>query len=167
MLRRAAGLQISVLVSKTHHGTLIGHIHPLRIRAGRVEGDAEWPLQLTGKNLHLLRLPITGNSAENLDLAGIGLREKKIPIRSSANQAWIPKSGSILLDLESRQNLRPRIRRPWHNARTIARRFGCVRLREILYGDFANVSRLFIPVVDKGPRGPLAGLAFCECMELK
>src|SRR5579884_1819610 len=77
-----ACLHVAILVREANDRIGVADVHPLRIRPGRIEVDAEWFAQSCGKHLRSLRLAILANAAEDLYVAGIALSQEQE--RSSA-----------------------------------------------------------------------------------
>jgi len=89
VLRRSAAGQIAVVIRKTHHRIHVGYVDPLWIGSQRIEGDAERSIQAGGEDLHLLRLALGGDSAEDLNVAAIGFSQEEIAVGSSADDPRI------------------------------------------------------------------------------
>jgi tetrahydromethanopterin S-methyltransferase subunit F len=85
----AAGFGVAVLVGEPNHGTCIAYVHELRIRAGRIEGDAKRLVQ-TGREVKgTLGLAVDSDASEHLDDSRIAFGHKEISIGSAADEPGI------------------------------------------------------------------------------
>ena len=146
-LRFAARFQIAILIRKLHHAPGIRHIHELRIRSRWIEGNPEGLVKTGREHLHRLRAPIRSDSAQHTDLSFLTLSDEKIAVRRGSNQSRLAQSGRDLINLESRQRLRPCITRPRYHTRIVVRRFRRIRLRQIGgLNQSTDTRRIFTPV---------------------
>src|SRR3954454_9969429 len=106
-LLSAARFHIPIRVGKTHHGIGIPNIDPLRIRTGRIKGDAEGLLQARGKRFAALRLAVFRDAAEYFDHARIALGEEHVAIGRSAELSRILWPTGVKLNFESRRSVGP------------------------------------------------------------
>src|SRR5579872_6407641 len=100
-LRCAGGLEVAALIRKTNHSVGIADIYPLRIRAQRIERDAEWLVQSLCKHLDGLGFSVATHAAEDLDVSRFALRQKNVAVGSSANFARIAETFSIEVHFEA------------------------------------------------------------------
>src|ERR1700675_118643 len=89
VFRRAAGLQIAVLIRKARDGVGVANVDPLRIGSRRVEIDAKWAIQAGDENFRLLGLALGGDSAENAEVAGAAVCNEKIAIGLGPTQGGL------------------------------------------------------------------------------
>ncbi len=153
VLRRAARLQIAVLIGKPHHRIRVPDVDPLRIGSRRIERNAVRPVQAAGENFHLLGLGLAADAAEHSDIPGIALGHEIIAIGGHANQARRVQPGRVEIHLESSGSFRPRVWRTVNEFGRIPRGFRGKRRGQILNGDLANGSRRFMAEIRKWSLG--------------
>src|ERR1700733_8991329 len=85
----AASLQVSVLVSKTHHRIRIAHVNEFRIWPRRIKRNTKRTCETGCKGFGSFGLSAAINSSEHENAARPTLCQKQIAIRCCANQSWI------------------------------------------------------------------------------
>ena len=161
MLRRAARLQIAVVIRKANHFVGVADINPLRIRPRRIKRNPVRTLQAAGENLHLFRLAVAGHAAKHANAPGIALGQKNVAVGSGPQQSRILQSRGIHLHLESRRRHRPRILRTRHQLGAVVRRWVAYGCGKIFYRDLASRPRLFVAEIGKR-RDRRSILQFCR-----
>src|SRR5437879_5519708 len=86
-LRSATRLEIAIPVREANHGCGVGDIDELRVTARRVEGDAEWPLEVAGEDFAALRFRRAVHRLHDADLPGTALSDEDIAVGRYAYDA--------------------------------------------------------------------------------
>ena len=108
VLRRAAGLQIAILIREAHDAVGVANVDPLRIGAGGIEGDAEGLVQAGQRRRRLASgLPSASTPRKTLILPVCAFGEEEIAVGRDAQEPRIVEAGGIELDLEAFGRDRP------------------------------------------------------------
>src|SRR5579864_1044496 len=89
VLRRAARLQISIVIREPNHLVGIADINPLRVRSRWIEGDPVRPSQAASKNRCLFRLSVGSDSTKYANASRFTFCQEDVAVRSGAQQSRI------------------------------------------------------------------------------
>jgi hypothetical protein len=97
-------LEVAIGIREAHDRIRVRHVDPLRVRARRIEGNAERLVQARGEHL-LARLAILGR-AQHPDAAGAALDHEYVAVGRNAHLARSFEPGGEQAHLESRRHHR-------------------------------------------------------------
>src|SRR5438128_1354921 len=143
MLRSSAGVHVSVVIRKAHHGVCIPDVHPLWILSRRIESNSVRPLQASSEYLRLLRLPVGSDAAKDPNATGTAFREENISVRSGAHKTWLVQSAGELLNFETRRRFGPDVGRARNDIGAVVGRLRDSR-GQIMHSDLVCVARLLV-----------------------
>ena len=157
-LRRAAGLQVAILVRKADDRFGVADVHPLRIGSAGIEVNTERRFQVSGEDLHLAGLAVRADTAKDEDLSRVALRQEDVAIGRHPHQARVIEPGRKLLHLEAGGCLGPNAVRAGNDCGSIVGRWRGIRLGKVGDGELTFDAGLLLAVVGKGR---LAGQRLC------
>src|SRR3954463_13195353 len=108
-LRFPAGLQVAILISKSHYRISVGDVYVIGIGTTRIKSNTERQIQTAGKDLTRLHFSFSVAPPQHANAIRPMLRDKQVTIRGRDYDARISESTRDLLHLKSRGHLRPRI----------------------------------------------------------
>src|SRR5581483_9818691 len=108
-LARAARPRVAAPVREAHDRSRVRHVNVLRVRADRIEGDAEWLIQALGEEFADFGPAIAVRVAQHADAVRPRFRDEEIALRRGADHARVREIVRKLLDAEARRHL-------WHRA---------------------------------------------------
>ena len=157
-LRFGSRVQVSVLVREPHDAARLADVDEARIRAGRIEGDAERPVEARREDLVDLRLARAVFRAQHAHAAGPALGDEEIAVRRGADQPRIVEAGLELLDAEAGGRLRPGVRGPRDDSRAVVDGLRRVGRRQVRRADPpADSGRIRRPVAERALSAPDLG----------
>src|SRR5215470_7478751 len=108
-LRRCTSFEVAIRIRDADHGAGICNIDELRIRAGRIEGDAERPIEPGSKSRRHRGFAIGSHPTKNLNYTQITFGEKDVAIWRCLKFARIVKSACVEFDTKTIGGLWPYI----------------------------------------------------------
>ena len=92
----AGRLGVAVLVGEADDRVGVGDVDVRRVRARRVEGDAERLVEARGEDLGQLGLAVAVGVAEDLDPAGLALGDEDVAVGGGHDDAGVGQAGGEL-----------------------------------------------------------------------
>ena len=146
---RRARLEVAAAIGETDDGVGVGDIDPLRITAGRIEGDAERSVKPVRE--HARRRRLAGVRPQHADTAGFAFGSEYVAVGRHANEPLMRKPGGEQGDLEARRNGRFLLLAAAHRIEKIGCRAGLIGGREVLRPDQPPRSRFIrAPIAKSG-----------------
>ncbi len=151
VLRSAGRLQVTVVISEAHHLGGVPHIQPLRVRARGSNASPYGCFSPVAKIANSSGF-VSGKPAIHADAAGVALGKKDVSVRRRPQRPGVVESRGVQLHLESRGRHRPGIVWSRRHLRTILRRLGCIRRRQVFHPNFVGRARFLVAEVGERRR---------------